>query len=314
MTMNKLKYFILSMIVLVPGLVSGQDGSSAGLLEQYKFEVILGIMVLVCIVALLALIVAWWGLRVVVRARLEEQGVTDHDTLIKARPGEEHLGFWAKFWDRFNSAVPVAHEANVETNHSYDGIRELDNRLPPWWLYGFYFTIAFGVIYWLRFEVFESAPSQHEEYVASMQQAEEQVQAYLASMTEEDGDVAIELLSDDAALAAGQTIFKANCAQCHAADGGGMTGLGPNLTDKYWKNGGDFSSIASVVQGGVSGTSMIAWESQLGPAKIAQVASYVYSLEGTTPANPKDPEGELFEREEMIEEEVASDSTAVAGL
>ncbi|MEQ9229939.1 MAG: c-type cytochrome, partial [Cyclobacteriaceae bacterium] len=155
-----------------------------------------------------------------------------------------------------------------------------------------------------------SGMTQDEEYQAQMTEANEQVQTYLASLAEEEGEIVIELLTDQAALAAGATIYKVNCAQCHAADGGGMNGLGPNLTDKYWKNGGDFDAIVSVVQNGVSGTSMIPWSSQLRPAQIQEIASYVYSLEGTTPAVPKAPEGELFERS-AAPAQPTSDTTAV---
>lgn len=298
------------LFLLIPGLASAQQAS---FIDQYQWEIIIGLMILVGVVTVLALVVAWAGLSAIVKERRKEQGLETEAVLIKAQEGEEHVGFWGRFWNRFNSAVPVAMEQNVETSHEYDGIRELDNRLPPWWLYGFYFTIAFGIVYLLRYEVLGTGMSQHEEYVAKMKEADAEVQAYLASIQSEEGEIVIELLTDETALAAGQNTFKVNCAQCHASDGGGLQALGPNLTDKYWKNGGDFESIVNIIKSGVSGTSMIPWETQLRPAQISEVASFIWSLEGTTPANPKAPEGEPYEREEVQEEgEVTSDSTAVA--
>ena len=69
------------------------------------------------------------------------------------------------------------------------------------------------------------------------------------------------------------------------ADGGG--GIGPNLTDKYWILGGGIKDVFKTVsEGGRSGKGMIAWKQQLKPLQIAQVSSYVLSLQGTTPANP----------------------------
>ncbi|MFN9950539.1 MAG: cbb3-type cytochrome c oxidase N-terminal domain-containing protein, partial [Bacteroidota bacterium] len=58
---------------------------------------------------------------------------------------------FAAWWEQFNRFRPVQEEANIDLGHDYDGIRELDNRLPPWWLYGFYACILFGVIYLYRY-------------------------------------------------------------------------------------------------------------------------------------------------------------------
>ncbi len=302
------KLSLLPLTVLTPTLLSAQ--ASQSFFEQFQWEIIIGMIILIGTVTILALLVVWSALNAMVRARRVEQGLEVETVIIEAKPGEEHLGFWARFWNRFNSAVPVAVEHTVATDHEYDGIRELDNKMPPWWLYTFYVTIIFGIVYILNYEIFGSGMTQDEEYQAQMTDANEQVQTYLASLAEEEGEIVIELLTDQAALAAGATIYKVNCAQCHAADGGGMNGLGPNLTDKYWKNGGDFDAIVSVVQNGVSGTSMIPWSSQLRPAQIQEIASYVYSLEGTTPAVPKAPEGELFERS-AASAQPTSDTTAV---
>ena len=131
------------LLAFLPGLASAQQ---VGFLEEYQWEIIIGLMVLVGLVTVLALIVAWAGLNAIVRERRQERGLETESVLIEAQEGEEHVGFWGRFWNRFNSAVPIAVEQSVQTDHVYDGIRELDNRLPPWWLYGFYFTIACGIV------------------------------------------------------------------------------------------------------------------------------------------------------------------------
>lgn len=293
--MNKFKILILSLMVVAPGMTMAQ--SSNNLFQTYQTEIVLSFMALVCLLAFLALVVAWWALRVVVRKRLEEQGVKVDDVMIEAQPGEEHLGFWARFWNRFHAAVPVATESEIITDHEYDGIRELDNRLPPWWLYGFYFTIIFGVFYLLYYH-FGNGLNQDEEFKAQLMEANAAVQANLATVENLVDESNVTLLTEEADLVAGGNVYKANCAVCHAADGGG--GVGPNFTDKYWLHGGDLVSIFKTIKYGVPAKGMIAWETQLSATQIQQVSSYIYNMEGSTASSPKDPQGDLFEREKMV--------------
>ena len=77
-----------------------------------------------------------------------------------------------------------------------------------------------------------------------------------------------------------------------AADGGG--GIGPNLTDPYWLHGGDIKNVFSVVKYGVIAKGMVPWEDQLSPKEIQDVSSFILSLQGTSPAVAKDPQGELY--------------------
>ncbi|MCB0434543.1 MAG: cytochrome c, partial [Mangrovimonas sp.] len=103
----------------------------------------------------------------------------------------------------------------------------------------------------------------------------------------------VTVLTDAADLANGKKIFEANCVACHKVDGGG--GIGPNLTDHYWILGGGIKNVFhTITEGGRDGKGMIAWKQSLKPSEINQVASYVLTFQGTTPAEPKDPEGELW--------------------
>lgn len=295
------------MMVLAPGMTMAQSSNS--IFQTYQTEIVLSFMALVCFVAFLALVVTWWALRVVIRKRLEEQGVQMDDVMIQAQPGEEHLGFWARFWNRFNAAVPVATEADIITDHEYDGIRELDNKLPPWWLYGFYFTIIFGVIYIFYYH-FGNGLSQDEEFKAEIIEANAAIQANLSTMEDLVDESNVTLLTEEADMVSGGNVYKANCAVCHSADGGG--GVGPNFTDKYWLHGGDLTSIFKTIKYGVPAKGMIAWETQLSATQIQQVSSFIYAMEGTTPATPKDPQGELFERTELTPVGAPADSVVVA--
>lgn len=195
-----------------------------------------------------------------------------------------------------SGAVPIEQEEDVLLDHEYDGIRELDNKLPPWWLYMFYFTIAFGVVYVGYFQ-FSDGPSQLEEYNAEMALAEEQKAAFLASSANNVDESNVELLADATALANGKEKFETLCIACHAATGGSTQnppGVGPNLTDEYWLHGGGIKNVFKTIKYGVPAKGMIAWESQLSPRQMQEVASYILSLQGTNPPNAKEPQGELW--------------------
>lgn len=197
---------------------------------------------------------------------------------------------WNSIVKALTKAKPIEEEGEIALNHDFDGIKELDNNLPPWWLYGFYITIAFAVIYMVRYHVFEGK-NQHEEYLTEVRIAKEQIAAYEA--TQEKVDLAALAGGDNAE---GKKLFKRNCAVCHAVDGGGN--IGPNLTDEYWILGGGIENIYNTIaEGGRPGKGMIAWKKSFSPQKLQQLAAYVVSLKGTVPAAPKDPQGELYKEE-----------------
>ena len=309
--MNKLRYIIILLVGLLPSISFGQNADQVSFFEQYKLEIVFALAVVVCFVAILAMYVMLIAMKAILRAKAIEEGVVEESELIPAIEGEENVTFWRRFWNRINASVPIAREEEVATNHEYDGIRELDNRLPPWWLYGFYATIVFAAIYMFRF-YFLDMPTQDEEYQAQMREAREEVQIYLASLDNLIDENNVTLAAETVDLNAGKAIYEQNCVVCHAADGGG--GVGPNFTDKYWLHGGDMPSIFKTIKYGVPAKGMISWETQLSPKKMQQVASYIYMMEGSTPANPKDPQGELFTREAeeaAPEEESAAEESAV---
>lgn len=200
--------------------------------------------------------------------------------------------WWSKLMLKLTDAVPVEKEEVVMTDHEYDGIRELDNNLPPWWVYGFYVTIIFAFIYIFHFHVFKTGDLQAAEYDKEMATAKEEVDAYLKSQANNVDETNATVLTEKADLAEGKTIFETNCWQCHKKDGGGQTG--PNLTDEYWIHGGDIKDIFKTVKYGVTSKSMPSWKDQLTPIQIQRVSSYVKSLQGTKPAEPKAPEGDLY--------------------
>lgn len=200
---------------------------------------------------------------------------------------------WLKnTYKKLLGSKPIEEESEIILDHNYDGIKELDNALPPWWLYGFYISIIFGALYLLRYHVFNGA-NQYDELETELADAQTAIEAYKKTAKDLVDVNTVTLLTDAADLSAGKTIFETNCIACHMADGGG--GIGPNLTDQHWILGGDIKSVFHTIsEGGRSGKGMIAWKAQLKPLEMAQVASYVLTFQGTTPANPKEPEGDLW--------------------
>jgi cytochrome c oxidase cbb3-type subunit 3 len=187
---------------------------------------------------------------------------------------------------------PVEAEGEIILDHNYDGIKELDNNLPPWWVYGFYATIIFAGVYMARYYIFDG-DSQLTEYEIEYAEAQIAIEEYKKNAKDLVDINTVELLADASDLNAGKAIFESNCVACHMADGGG--GIGPNLTDEHWILGGGIKNVFRVIsEGGRTGKGMIAWKASLKPLEMAQVASYVLQFQGTSPANPKEAEGEIW--------------------
>jgi cytochrome c oxidase cbb3-type subunit 3 len=191
----------------------------------------------------------------------------------------------------FTKAAPIEKEIDILLDHNYDGIRELNNALPPWWKYGFYITIVVAVFYLLKFEVWHTGQNPTEEYATEMREAKIQTDAYLVSMKENvDENTVTEL--DANGIAAGKILFAKTCVPCHLAEGQGL--IGPNLTDDYWIHGGGIRDIFKTIKYGYPDKAMQSWKSTYSPLQIQQLASFIRSLKGTHPANPKAPQGNLY--------------------
>lgn len=201
----------------------------------------------------------------------------------------------SKFMKMLTRSKDIDQEDDVMLDHDYDGIKELDNVLPPWWVGLFYACVVFAIIYLIRFHVMGDY-TQAEEFVAEMEQSDKQVQEYLKNAPDLMNAEKATLLTDATALEEGKAIYTTNCVACHKADGGGA--IGPNLTDKFWILGGGIKNVFNTIsEGGRSGKGMVPWKESLKPTEIQKVASYVLSLQGS---NPKD--GKPAEGDEWVEE------------
>lgn len=197
------------------------------------------------------------------------------------------------WWTRFSGfGVALTEEKKILiVDHEYDGIHELDNRMPPWLQFLFVGTIFFAFVYVIYYHS-GFGDLQQAELDKEIAQAEVAKKAYLEKVGASIDENSVTLLEDAGILKEGQTIYQEKCAACHGADGGGV--VGPNLTDEYWLHGGGVKNVFKSIKYGIPEKGMISWEKQLSPTDIQKVSSYVISLKGTKPANAKEPQGELY--------------------
>lgn len=189
-------------------------------------------------------------------------------------------------------AVAIEEEDSILLDHNYDGIKELDNNLPPWWKYGFYLTILTAFIYMIHFHVLKTGDLQTAEYDKAVAQAKIEVEEYMKTSANNVDENSVKLLIDVADINSGKDVFKVSCAACHGQLGEGT--VGPNLTDDYWIHGGTIQDLFKTIKYGWVEKGMKSWKEELSPMQIAQVASYIKSIKGTNPPNAKTPQGDLF--------------------
>jgi cytochrome c oxidase cbb3-type subunit III len=187
-------------------------------------------------------------------------------------------------------SVPIEEESEILLKHEYDGIRELDNNLPPWWVWGFVATIIFAFIYMINFHVIKTGDLQEVAYEKEMEKAEQEVQAYREKMAMNVDETNVTLLEDEANLNQGKSIYDANCVACHNPNGEGN--IGPNLTDKTWIIGYDIKDVFGTIKNGTA-NGMPEHNSKLNPVQIQQVASFILSLPETA---GKAAEGRIVEK------------------
>ena len=225
----------------------------------------------------------------------------------KIRPVREKsnlLTWWNNLNNKiFTKAVPVEREADILLDHNYDGIKELDNALPPWWKYGFYITIGIAFIYLLNFHVLGIGLNPTQEYNAEMEKARVEKEKYEANNKDRIDENNVPM-PDANGIKAGQRLFDANCVACHLKDGGGS--VGPNLTDDYWIHKGSLNDIYNIIKVGYPDKGMQAWSGQFSPKEISFLAGFIKSLKGTKPAVAKEQQGEFYI------DAVATDSASVA--
>ena len=167
----------------------------------------------------------------------EGQPATDAATA--QTPASEPL--WRRLYRDATKAVPVSREKEILLDHNYDGIKELDNNLPPWWLAMFYVSIVYRDLYFGYYHLTDYGMSSEEAYHAEMAAAAEEVAAFRSTQTVMVDETTVTRLVSEDDMAKGKQIYDINCVVCHLDNGAGL--VGPNLTDQYWVHGGSIKDI-----------------------------------------------------------------------
>ncbi len=257
-------------------IVSKADDGRIGGLDQFTFYFMLVIVLLELLV--LGLIIYQFNFLV--------KNHTVVETTTKVKKSE------SKLMMSLTDAVAVEEENSIMLDHDYDGIKELDNNLPPWWKYGFYLTIVVAIVYLINFHVIGTGDLQTVEYNKAMAQAKLEVDEYMKTSANNVDENSVKLLTEASDIASGKDVFLANCSACHGKLGEGT--VGPNFTDDYWIHGGSIQDIFKSIKYGWVEKGMKSWKEDLSPMQIAQLASYIKSLRGTNPPNGKAPQGDLY--------------------
>jgi cytochrome c oxidase cbb3-type subunit 3 len=214
--------------------------------------------------------------------------------LVNSNKGEKTGEAKSSLFSSFTYETSIEDEQSILLDHDFDGIKELNNKIPPWYMIIWYASMVFAVIYIFKYHILFDGESDYQtyEYMEEVRMAELEQKATTAGMTIIDENT-VTVLDDATALSNGEKTFAKHCAACHGTKGEGL--VGPNFTDDYWIHGNKINDLFKIIKVGVPAKGMISWQSQLEPVVMQEVASYILTLRGTNPPNQKAAEGDLYE-------------------
>jgi cytochrome c oxidase cbb3-type subunit 3 len=295
-------FSLFAFLLTAPAFAQSAEPASSNL-----ETLLIVVLSFVLIVAVLILIIGLYLVNIIKMILLEDKkqkAVAEGKEYVPA----EEKSWWSKIMNKASDAVPIEKEETILLDHNYDGIKELDNHLPPWWKWLFYFTIVWGIVYLLVYHVFDAQPLMIEEYDIAMEDARIAKEAMMAVAGNNIDENNVEFSDAADVLANGKAIYDRECVACHAPEGQGL--IGPNFTDNYWIHGGSIQNVFTTIKYGVPQKGMISWQSKLTPSDMRDVASYVLTFVGTTPQNPPAPkaaEGELYTPETTEENQTSEE-------
>lgn len=307
--MRKAAFLIITMFFTLGAIAQGAEPAQKTFLDDPVNDPLLPVYLLTAFVFVVIILVAFVAIYLIKILNMLAAQAEQEQAQMQGVSYAPKVTLWEKFLEKVNARVPMEKEKEIELDHNYDGIRELDNHLPPWWTGLFYGTIAFAIVYIIVYHFTDSLPLQEQEYQQEVAQAEAQARKFQASQPQAVIDEnALVYTADAASIGKGKVVFtNNNCGSCHRNDGGGNA-IGPNLTDDYWIHGGDVKQIFLTIKNGVVEKGMPAWGKSMSPEDVKDVTFYVMSMLGTNPADAKAPQGELF-KPAPAEAPVEADST-----
>jgi cytochrome c oxidase cbb3-type subunit 3 len=303
--MRRVLFSIFTLLLAAPVFAQTTEASSSNL-----ETLLIVVLSFVLIVAILILVIGIYLVSIIKMIILEDKKQKAAQAGVEYVP-EQRISWWSKFMSKASDAVPIEEEETILLDHDYDGIHELDNHLPPWWKWLFYFTIVWGVVYLLVYHVFNVFPLMEQEYDIAMEEARIAREAMIATSGNMIDENTVEFSDAAEVLASGKVIYDRECVACHAPEGQGL--IGPNFTDNYWIHGGNIKDVFNTIKYGVPSKGMISWQTKLSPTEMRDVASYILTFVGTTPKNPPAPkaaEGQLYTPEETDPSEEPTEQPA----
>lgn len=259
-------------------------------------DIVIGLMLITAVMILCVAILMLKVIKFYVRESINPTPFATPQQKEQRRLEEEALqAMKAKkpsIWTKLMQLKPLEEEKDLIMEHKFDGIAELNNPTPAWFMILFYGTIIFAIGYLLTYDVLGYGKSQEEEYIAEIEQAAEAKVAFLANPANAANAVNennMEQSKDEAVVKNGASLFASRCTPCHGEHGEGI--VGPNLTDEYWLHGGTAKNVFKTIKYGVPEKGMIAWEKSLSAQQLSDLTNYVLSLKGTKPAGAKAPQG-----------------------
>jgi cytochrome c oxidase cbb3-type subunit III len=196
------------------------------------------------------------------------------------------------FFQKFFSLKPLSMEKELVMEHTYDGIAELDNPTPPWFMYLFYSSIVIAVSYMIMYHVVGDGQIMTTEYAQENVEADQANIAYMKKFANSINENNVIVLTDAKSVEDGGKIYVKNCVACHGDKGQG--GVGPNLTDEFWLHGGSTKDVFHTLMEGVPEKGMISWKKTLNPIQIQHLVSFLSRFQGTNPENGKAPQGDKY--------------------
>lgn len=277
----------LALIVFCQGAIAADDHSM--LSPDLQNEIGYGVIVSALLMFIGVMLVLLRTFRVLTRIIMKYNGYTEEQIEAELKPVKKPKKPKGEVWNKLLSLRPLSEEKDLLIEHDYDGIQELNNPIPGWFMYLFYSSIIFAVCYLLIYHVFDVGQLQYAEYRTEVAQADAAKKIYLSKQANRVDENTVKLVTDPAVISSGQVIFKSTCSACHGDHAQGN--VGPNLTDDYWLHGGKIDEVFKTIKYGVLTKGMPTWEKQLSAKQISDVANYIKSLYGTNPPGAKAPQG-----------------------